>query len=102
MDYKTYSSRFNQRFYTAIAVCGDSYARLVVFNPKVVINETLLCWKSKICITIWEIDLESLSNINSTKPISNAKAKFSNDSMENRLKKDWKTTVFSLIILERF
>ncbi len=38
MDYKTYSGRFNQRFYTAIAVCGDSYARLVAFNPKVVVN----------------------------------------------------------------
>ena len=39
---------------------------------------------------------------NLTKPISTAKAKFSNDSKEKRLKKDWKTTVLSFIILERF
>ena len=39
---------------------------------------------------------------NSTKTILTAKAKFSNDSKEKRLKKDWKTTVLSFIILERF
>ena len=103
MDYKTYSSRFNQRFYTATAVCGDSYARLVAFNPKVVESMfenlfLLLHGRSM------SNDLTSETNLftNSTKPISNAKAKFSNDSKEKRLKKDWKTTVFSLIILERF